>query len=76
MRLRHLTDPAGRAVKVFLVSPNISQADAAVLGLTKASDVPSALVQAGVDPRRRRVCELDDAGNHCLIPAWSYNVGR
>jgi nickel-dependent lactate racemase len=68
VRLRRLTDPACRGVKVFLVSPGISQAQAKVLGLTKASDVLWALRLAGVDPRRQRVCAIEDAGNHCLLP--------
>ena len=71
VRLRHLTDPASRNVKVFLVSPGISQAEANVLGLTKAPDTLSALRQAGVDPHRQRVYEIEDAGNHCLLPKSS-----
>jgi nickel-dependent lactate racemase len=68
VRLRRLTDPAARGVKVFLVSPGISEAQAKVLGLAKAPDVASALRRAGVDPRRDRVYAIEDAGNHCLLP--------
>ena len=68
VRLRRLTDPAGRNIKVFLVSPGISQLQAKVLGLTKAPDASWALRQAGVEPRRQRVYAIKDAGNHCLLP--------
>ncbi len=68
VRLRRLTDPACRNVKVFLVSPGISEAEANVLGLLKAPNALSALRQAGVDPRRNCVYAIEDAGNHCLLP--------
>jgi hypothetical protein len=68
VRLRRLTDPACRNVKVFLISPNIAPEQAAVLGLIKTADTMQALRQAGIDPRRDRVYAIEDAGNHCLLP--------
>ncbi len=67
VRLRYLTDPACRSVRVFAVSAGLSQADAAALGFTKAHSAEQALQQAGIDPARDRVLRVQDAGNLCLV---------
>ena len=70
VRLRYLTDPACRGVKVLLVSNGISAEQAAVLGMTKARDVPHALAAAGIDPRSGRVYCVQDAGNVCVTATF------
>lgn len=65
-RLRYLTDPACRGVRVFVVSPGLSDADASVLGMTKAPTVAAAIAAAGLSPSRHAVCQVADAGNFCL----------
>ena len=66
VRLRHLTDPACRNVRLFLVSPGLSPAEARILGATQADSVESALRAAGVTDAAAPVCDVEDAGNTCL----------
>ena len=66
VRLRYLTDPASRGVRVFVVSPGLSAADATLLGLRKASSAISALRQAGLTPEDAGVYRVADAGNTCV----------
>ena len=66
VRLRHLTDPAARNVRVWAVAPGLSPADAAVLGLRPAATVAEALAQARLDPARHQIVHLRDAGNTCI----------
>jgi hypothetical protein len=66
VRLRHLTDPACRNVRLFLVSPGLSPAEARSLGATQADSVEAALRDAGVTGKSALVCDVEDAGNTCL----------
>ena len=66
VRLRALTDPAGRGVRLLIVAPGLSEADASLLGAGKAATVAKALSSAGVDPEQDRVVHVEDAGNACL----------
>ncbi|HUT01060.1 MAG TPA: lactate racemase domain-containing protein [Phycisphaerae bacterium] len=68
VRLRRLTDPAGRGVRGFLVSGGIAPADAATLGLAPAESVPAALAAGGVVPGRDDICCVRDAGNLTVLP--------
>jgi len=73
VRLRYLTDPACRGVRIYAVTPGLSPADAAVLGFTQAESAEQALVLAGIVPGRDRVYRVRDAGNVCVIvssPSW------
>jgi hypothetical protein len=67
VRLRYLTDPACRGVRVWVVSPGLSGESAAVLGVHRADTVESALREAGVDPAGSDVYRVEDAGNTCVV---------
>ncbi len=66
VRLRHLTDPACRGIRVFVVSPGLTPDEAALLGVTWAESARAALQQAGVDPEGPGVYHVEDAGNTCV----------
>jgi lactate racemase len=69
VRLRQLTDPGGRNVRVYLVSDGVSADEARVLGLIPAGDEREALAMARVAPDRHRVVRVSDAGNvHLTCP--------
>jgi lactate racemase len=68
VKLRYLTDPACRNVRVFAVCPGLSEHDAAVMGLAKAQSVEQALLAAGVNPANTGVLRVADAGNTCVLP--------
>ena len=63
VRLRRLTDPAFRAVRLFAVANGLSEADANLLGITKAHSEQAALAAAGLDPKRHRILRIQDAAN-------------
>lgn len=71
VRLRYLTDPNCRAVRVHVVSEGLSAADSALLGLQKAPTIEAALADAGVRPGLDRVVCVRDAGNVCVLPDTS-----
>lgn len=68
VRLRHLTDPACRGVRVYVVGDGLCQTDAELLGFRKAPTATAALAEAGIDPARDRVIGIRDAGNVCVLP--------
>ena len=68
VRLRYLTDPACRGVRLFLVTQGLTDEDAAVLGASPAATTDEALRAAGVDPDRDDVIRVRDAGNTCVLP--------
>lgn len=67
VRLRYLTDPATRGVRVYIVSPGISADDAETLGIRKAASVDAALRETGVAEQDARVYRIVDAGNTCCV---------
>ena len=69
--IRMLTDLNCRAVKVFVVSEGLSQADTVALGITKALSVDQALSAAGIDPTRHQVYRILNAGNLCILAKGS-----
>ncbi len=66
VRLRYLTDPATRGVSVHVVSPGLTAADAAVLGMHKADSVTDALRDASLPPHGATIYRVADAGNTCV----------
>ena len=63
IRLRHLTDPAQRGVRVVAVSTGLPREACDVLGIQKTPTVAEALRLHGIDPARHRVFGVHDAGN-------------
>lgn len=65
VKLRHLTDPAQRGVRLVLVSPHVSDDDAALLGATRAVTVEVALTHlAGrLAGQFENALRIEDAGN-------------
>ena len=66
VRLRYLTDPACRGVRVSLVSDGIEDAQAATLGMTKSDSVDQAIIAAGKDSQDYKKYWVADAGNVCV----------
>jgi len=69
VRLRYLTDPACRNVRLFAVCPGLTDTDARIAGMTRAESVDAALAAAGIDSGTHRVFRVKDAANTCAIPA-------
>ncbi|OPL10968.1 MAG: hypothetical protein AVO38_16180 [delta proteobacterium ML8_D] len=66
--IRDLTDPDGRAVRVFAVSQGLTEADTVALGITKALSVEQALSAAKINPAHHSVYRIMDAANLCVLP--------
>ncbi len=66
VRLRYLTDPACRNVRLYLVSDGIDEAQAATLGMTKSASVDQAIIAAGLDVQDQKIYCIEDAGNVCV----------
>ena len=69
VRLRYLTDPACRNVRLFVVSDGLTDADARIAGMTRAESVDAALAAARIDPDTHRVFRVEDAANTSAGPA-------
>jgi len=67
VRLRRLTDPAERNVRVVIVSSRLGPAELKPLGLEAAESVEAALTLVGGAPEHDRVYRLRDAGNLCVL---------
>ncbi|MHC4561855.1 MAG: lactate racemase domain-containing protein [Planctomycetota bacterium] len=67
VRLRRLTDPAERNVRVIVVSDGLPADVLAPLGIGHADSVRQAMAAAGVDPTRQKVYRLENAGNLALL---------
>ncbi|MCE5279858.1 MAG: lactate racemase domain-containing protein [Planctomycetaceae bacterium] len=70
LRLRYLTDRKYRNVRLMIVSPGLTDEDAALLGATRYACVGDALKAAGVDASRNTAYCVKDAGNVCLVVAF------
>ena len=68
VRLRYLTDPMARNIKLFVVSEGLTEDDAFLLGAHKAASVEEALSRARIQADRCHVVEVSDAGNRCTLP--------
>ena len=69
VRLRHLTDAAGRNVRVYAVSDGLSHDDCQTLGFTKSPTIEAAMALASAGMNNPRSMTLPDAGNACLTLA-------
>ena len=67
VRLRYLTDPACRGVRVYVVSDGLSESDADLLGLHLSPSVEAALAHAIIQPARDTIVHVRDAGNLCVL---------
>lgn len=67
IKLRYLTDPAQRGVRVFVISDGLGADEAAILGMTKAASVEEALAAAGLHPGRQGIYRVLDAGNVSVL---------
>ena len=65
-KLRYLTDPTTRNVKLFIVSDFLSDADAELLGIKKVLTIENALENAKITPEKHNILRLTDAGNMIL----------
>lgn len=63
VKLRYLTDPGVRGVRIYVVSEGLSEEDCRTLGMIPATSVADALVAAGVDAAADKVYRVTDAGN-------------
>jgi len=68
VRLRRLTDPSHRNVRLVVVSAGLSGDALASLGIGSAASVENALAQAGLDAPDKTIYRVQDAGNLCILP--------
>jgi len=68
VRLRRLTDPSERGVRVTAVSAGLGAEACAVLGFEKAPTPAEALAAGGIVPGRDRVFRVADAANSVVLP--------
>ncbi len=74
IKLRHLTDRAHRGVRIALVSSNVSESDASLLGMKVVADLPAALQwlsEERIRPPARGLI-IEDAGHACVIAGASH----
>ena len=82
VRLRHLTDPAARGVRVAIVSEGLSDQHCRLLGFAKSPTVQDALARHGLTPDRHRIYRVADAGNtvvlvdDCRLPIADCRCGK
>ncbi|GIX47987.1 MAG: hypothetical protein KatS3mg131_2198 [Candidatus Tectimicrobiota bacterium] len=71
VKLRALTDPAGRGVRLGVVSKGLDADSARLAGMTAYPSVRQAVqaLTADLDPRTLRVLVVEDAGNVTVQPA-------
>ena len=67
VRLRHLTDPAARGVRVAVVSDGLSAQHCRLLGFAKSPTIQHALAHHGLTPGRHRIYRVADAGNTVVL---------
>lgn len=67
VKLRRLTDPAQRGVRVAVVSEGLTAEHCRTLGFAKADSVDAALDAAGLSPARHRIFRVGDAGNTVVL---------
>ncbi|MFP4355359.1 MAG: lactate racemase domain-containing protein [Phycisphaerae bacterium] len=67
IRLRYLTDPTARNIRLFIVSRGLDDSQIALLGARHAGSVAEALDAAGIDEACDRVLRVPDAGNRCNL---------
>lgn len=72
VRLRDLTDPSSRGVRVWAVTAGLSEEDLQVLQFRRAASVGEAMKEASVNPSTQRVYRVRDAGN--LVVRVSYQA--
>jgi nickel-dependent lactate racemase len=68
VRLRRLTDPAQRGVRLVVVAEGLDEQTLRLLGAQGAPSAAEALERAGFSPSRHRVVRVRDAGNTCALP--------
>jgi nickel-dependent lactate racemase len=69
VKLRHLTDPAARGVRLAIVSRHISESEAATLGAALFAEAGEARKwAASLLGSSARGLVVEDAGNACIVP--------
>jgi len=66
VKLRYLTDPTTRNVKLFIVSDFLSDADAEILAIKKVPTIADALKNSKITPKKHNIVRLTNAANVIL----------